>query len=183
MFNKKSAAQKELFSWKPIISPESALNLKFQSSKWLVGIGLFQCVVGIGVCTVGFLLQTRFLLELGITIFFSSFLYGLSGSLLYKFQSRLVAVAIVIFSAWNLYFAYVNGGRVYHLILYILILWICLRGAYSIFLLYEKWPAHIRSRLHFPKWFFVLYVLLPISLVALAILIIFRIVTVPAPSL
>lgn len=65
MFNK-SSTNSELFSWKPFLNAQQALNAKFQSGKWLVGIGLFQCIVGIGVCAAGFLLQTRFLLELGI---------------------------------------------------------------------------------------------------------------------
>jgi len=134
-----------------------ARKIKLGVAKILTGIGFFQFFLALGLYIFEFITQDRALLEFILWIFYSSLVYVLLGSILYKTSSRIIATITALFVVLNFLYITFISPSFNSLLLYGMVAWICCRAAYSTFLIRKNWPGQIGIKLAYPKWFWVGY--------------------------
>lgn len=157
----------QLIWWGPVDSAQKALKIKEGFSGWLIGLALLQFILGIGIFIYTTITGERAFLEIAATVLVSSVVYTLLGSLLFKFSSRVLAIAIMLFTVWNFISALPAGVSGGGSVLYLAIIWLAGRTVYSLFKLHKEWPEVRGSKSKFPKAFRILYVLMGVFLIFL----------------
>ncbi len=150
----------------PIYSGVEAVNEKESTAKGLVGLGFFQLVLGVGIVIFVIVNQSPVaLFGLGVQFLISSVSYVLAGALLYRFNSRILAILVAACTVVNLVYALVSKAGIGSLFIYFAVAWLCGRSVYAIFLIHKKWPELIKRRSPYPSWFLFLFGLETLAIV------------------
>lgn len=155
-----------LMWWGPLTDSQQALNLKQDFAGFLAGLSLFQLLIGLAIYIYVAVSGNRDLLEMVATLLVSSIFYAILSSLLYKFNSRILALLVLLFTIFNAKSALFAGAGGSAFVIYVALVWLAARSLYALYELHKKWPTETKSQSKYPRLFFILYGLIGLVVIS-----------------